>query len=129
MPNVVVTHKTVVPGFEGSQEETLSYETRVEVSPISIANGVTDQVINIAIDVSQVVAFWLKSSVAMTFETNSGSAADNTITLVANKPYLWRTSQYDTFKLTVDVTKIYLTNASGGSGTFELLALYGDATP
>ncbi len=88
----------------------------------------TDTQVNLAIDVSAVKLFWIKSDRAVQIETNSGSAPTNTLTLVAGQPYFWHTNAYDTFKLTGDVTAFFVTNASGGSATIECYFNY-DATP
>jgi len=94
----------------------------------TVADGITDKLVNIAIDVSEVKSFFILSDYAVTVETNDGGAPSNTLVLKANVPYMWDTDSYDTFKLTVDVTKIYLTNASGSTATVEI-RLIQDPTP
>jgi hypothetical protein len=109
----------------GSKQYTGSSKVSLDET---VASGSTDLLINVAIDVSAVKSFILLSDQAVTIETNNGAAPDNTIVLVANVAYVWTTDSYDTFKLTVDVTKIYVTNASGSTATIKLEALV-DATP
>lgn len=94
----------------------------------TVANGQTDDEIIVAIDVSAVKAFYLVSDQPVTFETNSGSAADNTISLLAGVPYVWTEDSYDSFLLDTDVTSVFITNASGSTATIYLKALM-DATP
>jgi hypothetical protein len=94
----------------------------------TVANGLTDSLINVAIDVSAVKCFILLSDQNVTIETNNGTTPDNTIALIANVAYVWCSDSYDTFKLTVDVTKFYVTNSSGATATIKLEALV-DATP
>lgn len=94
----------------------------------TVATAQTDSLINIAIDVSAVKSFILVSTQAVTIETNSGSAADDTIVLKANKPYIWNTDSYDSFLLGTDVTAFYVTNASGATATIHCFQVC-DATP
>jgi hypothetical protein len=94
----------------------------------SVATASTDTLIAVSIDVSAVKAFYLVSSAAITVETNSGSAADDTLSLVAGQPYVWHTGSYDTFLLGTDVTGLYITNASGSTAAIELRVIQ-DATP
>jgi len=111
-------------------DETLTIQGGGEVEQITIADGVTDQEAACGIDFSQLTSLYILASVAMTLETNSSSAATNTIVLKAGIAYRWTSpGSYDTCKITADVTKIFLTNASGGSGTFEMYWGYGDVTP
>lgn len=94
----------------------------------TVANGQTDDEIIVAIDVSAVKAFYLVSDQPVTFETNSGSTPDNSISLLAGVPYIWTEDSYDTFLLDTDVTSVFITNASGATATIYLKALM-DATP
>ena len=95
---------------------------------IPVADGVTDQLAVFTLDVSQIKVIYMKSDVAMTVETNSSSAPDETLVLVAGEPYIWWTGCLFTNLLATDITALYLTNASGAAGTFELEVVY-DATP
>lgn len=93
-----------------------------------VATAETDYEINFDLDVSACKSFYLESNQAVTFETNSGAAPDNTISLRANEPYVWHANAYDSFLLTVDVTSVFITNASGATATIYCVALF-DATP
>lgn len=94
----------------------------------TVPDSQTDYEITVTLDVSAVKAFYLVSDQDVTLETNSGSAADNTLSLVAGVPYVWTTDSYDSFLLDTDVTSIFITNASGATATIDMLALL-DATP
>lgn len=84
---------------------------------------------SIAIDVSQVRGFWIKAAAALTLKTNSSSAPDNTLVLKAGIPYYWSsTNSYDTFKLTIDVTTLFIVNASASATTCSCGYVF-DATP
>lgn len=81
--------------------------------PITIA---TDTEVIWTADVSQVKYLFIHSDVACTIETNATNAAGgNTLTLVANMPYIWTTDSYSSLALTSDVTKFYVTSAATGT--------------
>lgn len=92
----------------------------------SIAANQTNLLVGYTLDVSAVKSFYIVSDVAMTVKTNSSGSPANTLTLVAGQPYLWVVGDYDTFKLTTDVTALYITNTT--AGTLDIRALV-DATP
>jgi hypothetical protein len=94
----------------------------------SVSNGATDTQINIAIDVSTVKVFWIYSDVAITVETNDGSAPDDTLTLAAGIPYMYVNDGEDTFLLGTDVTALFITNASGSTANITCRCLQ-DSTP
>ncbi len=105
----------------------LSYTGSQNVSiDETIAANATDFLINIAIDVSATKSFIIKSDAAMTIETNDGTSPDNTLSLIANDAYVWNTNSLSVFKLTTDVTKIYVTSVAGGNLRIECLQ---DASP
>lgn len=92
----------------------------------TIAPSASDFLVNIAIDVSAAKLIYIVGTGAMTLETNSSSAADNTITLVADQPYVWTNVCLMTNLLTVDVTAIYVTSTPGGTLSITVVQ---DATP
>ncbi len=95
----------------------------------TVATAQTDTLINIAIDVSAVKSFVFVSSAAITLETNATDhTGGNIIAIKANVPYIWNTDSYDAFLLTLDVTKFYITNASGATATIYCHCVQ-DATP
>lgn len=128
---VVFTHQfipTLIRGgvrLKPSKTYSASYEVNLAET---IANGSTDFSIPCALDVSAVKSIWISCDVAVTVETNSGSAPDNTLVLKAGIPYIWNTDSYDTFKLTADVTSLKITNASGSAASLLIHAIQ-DATP
>lgn len=89
-------------------------------------SGTTEFVV--AIDVSAVKSFFVVCSVDAILETNSSSAADDTISLVAGVPYVWNTDSYDAFLLGTDVTSIFFTVAGATAGVVYL-GYVADATP
>lgn len=87
-----------------------------------------DQAVVFSLDVSQVKAFFLLSTLAATIETNSSSAAANTFTLVADVPFVWTNQDGPAWRdtagtaVTSDITVIYVSVA--GSARVRLFALY-----
>jgi hypothetical protein len=88
----------------------------------------TDLEITFALDVSAIQAIFIKSDQAITIETNSGAAPDDTLNLLANVPYVWSSDSYFVNLLTTDITALFVTNASGATATLNIWVLV-DPTP
>ena len=80
------------------------------------------------LNVSEIKAIIITADQAILLETHDSGTPADTISLVAGKAYVWYTGSYFTNKLATDITKIYLTNASGSAATVEMEAVY-DPTP
>lgn len=118
-----------VAGQGRSLAKTLSYTGSLSISiEESVANSATDFQVNVAIDVSTIKHIIINSTQNVTMETNSGSAADETISLVANKPLVWTNDSYYANLLETDITALFFTNASGTAATISIECIY-DATP
>ena len=91
-------------------------------------------VITVAVDISAVKAFGLKSTKAVTVTVNDDGTPDATVSLAANVPLIWVASlagtQYPTDNPlgTVDITSMKVANASGAAATVSFACLT-DATP
>jgi hypothetical protein len=94
----------------------------------AVPNASTDLQFVFTLDVSAVKSFYAVSDQDITVETNNGGTPVNTLALKANVPYIWTTDSYDTFKLTADVTSLFVTNASGQNATLDIRSLV-DPTP
>lgn len=121
-------------GVEGSGIRRLKEISNTEagVSLIdgeTVATAETDYELDFDLDVSLCKSFYLESDQDVTFETNSGAAADDTIALLANKPYQWHVDAYDSFLLGTDVTSVFITNASGETATIFCVALFDAVIP
>jgi len=114
-----------VDGSGINKSKTISSEDTavVLIDGETVADSQTDQEIECALDVSKVKSFYLVSDQDVTFETNNGAAADDTIALKADEPYVWHTNSYDSFLLDTDVTAVFITNASGATATIHMVAL------
>jgi hypothetical protein len=97
-------------------------------SPLTVPGSTTDMQVDVAIDVSQLKSLYIKSDTALQIETNSGSAADDTIALVANEPLLWWDGCGWSCPLTADVTGMFLTKAGAGDANVQMRFLV-DPTP
>lgn len=89
----------------------------------TVATGVTDREFAVAeIDASAMQFLWIYSDQDITIETNSGSAADDTITVTGGEGILWYTNSPFTNPITTDVTgSIFVTNASGATATITIV--------
>lgn len=116
--NVTVTQSIKEGTTTLSETEVISVDGMNKITEI-IADATTDGLVNLDIDISQLQAFGMRSSVAMTVKTNSSTVPDDTFTLAAGELVLWKTG--DTAILTLDVTDLYVTNASGSAGTLTIL--------
>lgn len=130
----MATHSLIM-GIEGSgiiRTKTIG-NTQVGVALLdgeAVADSTTDFEVGFELDVSAVKSFYLNSSQDVLFETNNidGVTNANSISLLANIPYVWHVNSYDSFLLTFDVLMLYITNASGAIATLDCVALY-DASP
>ncbi len=93
-----------------------------------VPDSSTDLEIIAALDVSEISVIIILSDQPVTFETNSGSVADETIALLADLPLIETSDMYHAALLATDWTSIFITNASGSTAKIQILAL-SDATP
>lgn len=89
----------------------------------TIADSTTDAQIDFEVDISELRAFGMVASVAMTVKTNSAGSPQETFTLAAGKPVFWVVGETAIFA--GDVTSVFVTNASGDDGQLKLLAAEG----
>ena len=122
-----MTHTLVSAGAKVQANESFTGDAKQSFE-FTVADSVTDQFLEIDIDVSAIKNIVITSDKAITLETNSSSAADETIVLVANRPLLWNAGSYYTNLLATDITAMYFTNASGATATVKIEVLT-DPTP
>lgn len=121
-----VTQSVTTPGGAVSPAVAMEFIQDKEANlDHTIAIG-TDVEVQFPLDVSAVESIILLSTANVTIETNDGSSPDNTLALLANKPYVWNKSSYDTFKFTTDIVALFLTAAA--AGTLKIRAIV-DPTP
>lgn len=95
---------------------------------VAVAGASTDLQIDVALDISALSMLCIVCDRDITLETNSGSAADDTIALKAGEPLLWWSNSPLALPLTVDVVSIFATLAAGTAATLSIRALH-DSTP
>jgi len=95
---------------------------------IAVPIGATDYLEEIAFTVARLKAIMILADQDLTLETNDGGAPDDTIALVAGKPYVWESGSYFANLFTVPVTALYFTNASGVAAEVQIL-VFNDSTP
>lgn len=111
----------------------LAYEVDVTADSetnldLTVADSVSDQLVTMAIDFSEMVGLFIYSDFAVTVETNDGTTPDDTIAVVAEVPVVWYTDCDHINPLTADVTALYITNASGSTANIKIRVLQ-DSTP
>jgi hypothetical protein len=96
---------------------------------VEIAAGATNTPITIAIDVSTLgLLAIVAASAGLTLKTNNSGTPDDTLTFAANKGVIWTSTDPSACPLTMDVTVIYVTNASGTTAATLSIALADDVT-
>lgn len=101
----------------GTTTATAATYTEIEET---VADSQTDQEHLQAIDISQLLAFGMISTTALTVRTNAATPSQQEeFTLTANIPVIWKSGDAAIFA--GDVTGFYLTNASGGTATFRAI--------
>jgi len=128
----MATH-TLLYGITGSgvtQTQNVS-NTQVGVALLDgepVATGTTNFVVAFVLDVSTVKSFYINSDQDILLDTNVDApdpgVDGDVISLLANVPYVWHVTDYNTFLLTVDVTDFRFTNASGATANIDCVALY-----
>ena len=94
----------------------------------AVAADESDLLMVVAIDVSAMKTFFMLSGTDLTVKTNSSSTPDDTLTLKAGVPISWHENSNHSKPLTVDVTKIYVTE-DGSKADFLTLRALQDVTP
>jgi len=119
MPSRVLTRAVSGGTKLVSKENTYTADQEQSYS-FTVADASTDFLVAMTLDVSQLKLIYIVSDQAITLETNSGSAPSDTITLVADVPYVWHTGSYYTNLLATDITATYWTNASGATANVDI---------
>lgn len=123
----------VIRGFKFGQNE-VKEELPIEDGAMAvideeIPDESTDLELTFTLDVSECSAIVILSDQALTIETNSGSEADDTIPLEADKQVDWIEADGATRRpFTTDVTSLFITNASGAAARLRIYCPY-DPTP
>lgn len=79
---------------------------------LSVAASTTNGEHDLVFTAASIVSLCIYATAALTIKTNSTSAPDDTIALAAGEAITWASGDSATSPFTVDVTKLYITNAS-----------------
>lgn len=136
MPSQVLTFTWAQGSETITIAETFTADTILPSGDYPIAAGGTNVEIDIPIDkdfaagTSQapsgvgLVLLFLVADGVLTIKTNSTSSPGDTITTVANKPIVLRNGgAWPATSFAADVTKLYVTNATGGTLNLRLRGL------
>lgn len=126
--SAVITRKIVARGREVVKEITVAAGASVGLEGEVIPGVTTDKSLAIAFPVTGLKYIFMNSTKDLLLQTNSGSAPTNSISLVANEPYDWKTGDPEPCLITGAVTVIYATNAGADDATLDIEVGY-DATP
>lgn len=126
MARFTVRHVVETPNY--TQDVSLNYTagTGITLSETVVQNTTT--VLLFGLDVSACKGFMMSCDRACTVNTNNGGSPVDTITLVANKPYVWTTDDYNAFLLGTDVVSLHVVLAAGDNATLRIEAIV-DPTP
>ena len=94
----------------------------------SIPDSSTDLNVGFNLDFSACKFFYINSDQDITVETNNGTTPDDTLTLLANVPYIWHVNSNHTFLIGTDITALFVTNASGSAALLTIEEIH-DPTP
>lgn len=99
-----------------TQEDIITDDGKIEFTVTFGANQTNKQV-NLACSLADISSIFLRSSVAMTLETNDSTTPADTIELAAGKAFEWdETMPLDlTDYLSADITVLYGTNVAAGT--------------
>ena len=96
---------------------------------ITLPDSTTDQEVEMVFTLTGLKSIYIHSDKDITLETNTTAGVD-TIAIKANQAFVWNTEieNYFANPFSADVTKFFLTNASGGDATIQIEVLH-DSTP
>jgi hypothetical protein len=95
---------------------------------VSLTSEQVHKQLDIALDVSELKAIVISTTVDITLKTNDSGTPIQTLTIEAGEPLIWQVESGLTNPLTTDVTAMYFTNGEATTGTVKLRFLE-DATP
>lgn len=108
-----------------SRSVTAAAHTQIDET---IAASATDTEVAAEVDVSELKAVFIESDQNVTLETNSAGTPDDTLSLLADRPYIWDENAYNSCLLTTDITALFFSNAGDADANVTLFFLY-DPTP
>lgn len=127
---MAVTHSIRYSYNDGSEtiNNTVTETSEAEINIDLSAPIANDTQVAFAAVRSRMKMFFMVSDQDLTVETNSSSAPDDTISLIANVPFIWHNTGPEANPFSADITALFLTNASAAAAAFKLRMVI-DATP
>ena len=121
MPSVITSRNQTGAGQVNPGSSYTDTVVSVQEMTIQIPDGAVDQQVNMDIKVARIVTFGMSSDETLEVEFNSGATPTDTISFVkgAKQEEVWRTGEPNP-PLTVDVTAIFFSNASGNPANVRL---------
>lgn len=128
--NITLKRSAVIGGVTiGGTDETVTSANAQQVYQESIADSTTNHEVDFPIDVSTDQVEALSSTRAVTIKTNDPTTPAQTLTLGAGVTLIWSKADPAAMQIfTTDVTKLYITNSSGGAATVTV-GVAADVTP
>ncbi len=127
MPSSTITQTISGIGGNITQSRQLSAEGSIDIDQ-AIADAEVDKSIAFVLDISEVAMIAIKSTQAITIETNDGTTPADTLSLAANVPLVFSGAAGETNPFTTDITELFVTNASGAEAQLQIKVLF-DPTP
>jgi hypothetical protein len=127
-----VAFRSIISGdVESTVDKTVTIVTgdAVDDMELTIATGVTDQLVVFACALAAMKGYYIVSDQAISLQTNSSGSPDDTIALVANEPLVWNEKSLHTKAFTVDITALYLTTGVISASAAVRIIFVRDSTP
>lgn len=113
----VTAIKSASGGTVVSESETFSADADHNISDIAEAGDVLE--IDVPVDVSQIISFFIVSTEDVTLLTNSQQSPAQQFDLTAKKAIWWNTDRVEDNPLTVDITKLFFDNQGEDDATVK----------
>lgn len=109
-----------------SRSKTVTITSQLEaLYDYTVASGQTNLEVPLAFDEDALKSIFITSDKAITIKTNDSGSPQETIALAANQVIFWDSSSSATKPVSDDVTKIFITNASGATATITIIVNHG----
>jgi hypothetical protein len=127
-----VTFRMVVGGdVESVLDKTVTISDGDAVFDLELVvpASTTDQLVTVTFTLTGLKGYMISSDQAITIETNSSSAPDDTIVLVAGEPLFWWDGMHEAMIFTDPVTALYLTTGAISASANVRIIIVKDSTP
>jgi len=100
----------------------ISADTKI-VQSLTVPDESSNLEVPVAIPVAGLKGIVVGSNRDVTLKFNDSGFPDPEIALKAGVPYIWFEDSYDDCKFENDITKVYITNASGANAVVSIRAM------